>query len=71
MPEELKVSKWGVGIIVTLCGLVFAITVQTALAFKWAGQVSERLDNLSSTVSNTKTDLTRRIERIEDRESRK
>lgn len=64
MGDNVKISKWAVGIFVSIFA---AIAIQIGVMIFWGGRVSERLDNLNSTVNSVKSDLTRRIERLEDR----
>ena len=70
MGENVRISKWGVMVFVSLAAIAGGLLVQTALAFKWAGQMSADMQSIQKTVNETRTDLTRRIERIEDRENR-
>lgn len=71
MGENLKISKWGITVLVGIAGVFVTLAIQTALASRWAGSVTSDLNSIKATVNETKADLTRRIERIEDRENRK
>ncbi len=74
MSDEIRVSKWAIGMGVTI---LLALGTQTFLAARWAGKVSEQLDSMSNSQSairreltdaivQTENKLTRRIERLED-----
>lgn len=64
MSEDIKISK---GHLVSIITILVAILLQTAAAFIWAGRITERLEAVRTDVRSVKQDLTRRIERIEDR----
>ncbi len=74
MKDEITLSKWAVGLGVSI---LMALGAQTFLAARWAGQVSERLDGVTisqqtikremqDSLSQTESRLNRRIERLED-----
>ncbi len=74
MSDVIKVSKWAIGMGLTI---LLAIGAQTLAWSKWTGQVTERLDAVTTqqqtikrevmdSLATTESRLNRRIERLED-----
>lgn len=54
LAEEIKVSRWGVGVLVTI--LLF-IVVQTVAVVIWGARLTERVENMSSRFASIESSI--------------